>query len=407
MRATEWRKLPITLTELCLATTLRCGQSFRWRKTDDETWACSLRGRILQLSQDSTHLRYRALYPAAFEAPATPPSSVAASEEEDDDTKELLQHYLNLEPNLDQLYQQWSHADKNFSKKAPKFTGVRILRQDAWEALVGFICSSNNNIIRISQMVDKLCLHYGRQLGNLDGHVYHDFPTPAALTGQDVESHLRNLGFGYRAKYIARTANIIAHERENGWLDSIRNPESPAFGMKSSPAGQMRPEGRDGYIEAHGKLLDLQGVGPKVADCVCLMGLGWGEAVPVDTHVWQIAQRDYKFGKGKHSSLTKATYDAVANHFRKLWGKEAGWAHSVLFTADLRAFSQQLAAKVEVKTEIKAEPYTPESTPAKKESIKIIRIKRELDDDDEKKVLKIEEISTITASERVKRRRRG
>lgn len=138
------------------------------------------------------------------------------------------------------------------------------------------------------------------------------------------------------------------------------------------------------------------------------MGLGWGEAVPVDTHVWQIAQRDYKFGKGKHSSLTPATYDAVANHFRKLWGKEAGWAHSVLFTADLRAFSQQLTGKVEVKSEIKVEPHTPESTPITKEIIKVVRIKRELDDDEEEKqVLKIEETSTMTASERVKRRRRG
>lgn len=408
MRATEWRKLPITVTELCLATTLRCGQSFRWRKADDEIWACSLRGRVLQLSQDSTHLRYRALYAPGFEALATPPSSMAASDKDEDDTKELIQHYLNLEPNLDQLYQQWSNSDKNFSKKALKFNGVRILRQDAWEALVGFICSSNNNIIRISQMVDKLCLHYGRHLGNLDGHVYHDFPTPAALTGPNVESHLRELGFGYRAKYIARTANMIAHEREDGWLDSIRNPESPTFGMKASTAGPMKPQGRDGYREAHGKLLDLQGVGPKVADCVCLMGLGWGEAVPVDTHIWQIAQRDYKFGKGKHSSLTPATYDAVGNHFRKLWGKEAGWAHSVLFTADLRAFSQQLAAKVEVQTEIKVEPHTPESTPIKKETVKVVRIKRELDESrNEKSVLKIEETAIMTASERVKRRRRG
>jgi N-glycosylase/DNA lyase len=64
--------------------------------------------------------------------------------------------------------------------------------------------------------------------------------------------------------------------------------------------------------------------------------------------VWQIAQRDYKFGKGKHSSLTKATYDAVANRFRALWGHEAGWAHSVLFTADLKAFSERLVEKVEI-----------------------------------------------------------
>jgi N-glycosylase/DNA lyase len=81
------------------------------------------------------------------------------------------------------------------------------------------------------------------------------------------------------------------------------------------------------------------------------MGLGWSEAVPVDTHVWQIAQRDYKFGKGKHKSLTKATYDAVGDRFRQLWGKEAGWAHSVLFAADLKTFSERLTTKVEVDIE--------------------------------------------------------
>jgi N-glycosylase/DNA lyase len=78
------------------------------------------------------------------------------------------------------------------------------------------------------------------------------------------------------------------------------------------------------------------------------MGLGWGESVPIDTHVWQYAQRDYKFGKGKHKSLSKATYDAVGDHFRNLWGKEAGWAHSVLFAADLKTFSERLTTKIEV-----------------------------------------------------------
>ena len=71
----------------------------------------------------------------------------------DDDTEDLVHHYFNLGPKLTELYQQWSTADTNFKRKAPDFTGVRILKQDAWEALVGFICSSNNNIIRISQMV--------------------------------------------------------------------------------------------------------------------------------------------------------------------------------------------------------------------------------------------------------------
>ncbi|KAK6433509.1 8-oxoguanine glycosylase ogg1 [Oleoguttula sp. CCFEE 5521] len=142
-------------------------------------------------------------------------------------------------------------------------------------------------------------------------------------------------------------------EKPEGWLDSLRNPEAPVFGGKMGSAGKWSPSGREGYRQAHEELLTLQGVGPKVADCVCLMGLGWGEAVPVDTHVWQIAQRDYKFGKGKHASLTKATYDAVGDKFRSLWGQEAGWAHSVLFTADLRAFSERLVVKKEeVKEEV-------------------------------------------------------
>lgn len=73
------------------------------------------------------------------------------------------------------------------------------------------------------------------------------------------------------------------------------------------------------------------------------------------TTVWQIAQRDYKFAKSSSKTLNKTTYDAVANHFRKLWGKEAGWAHSVLFTADLRTFADKLAATKKVDVKVKEE----------------------------------------------------
>jgi N-glycosylase/DNA lyase len=100
------------------------------------------------------------------------------------------------------------------------------------------------------------------------------------------------------------------------------------------------------YKAAHETLLELSGVGPKVSDCVCLMGLGWWESVPVDTHVWQIAQRDYNFGKGtKTKTFNKTMYDAVGDHFRKIWGPQAGWAQSVLFTANLKSFAEQASSK--------------------------------------------------------------
>jgi N-glycosylase/DNA lyase len=199
-------------------------------------------------------------------------------------------------------------------------------------------------------MVQNLCLYYGPLIAHIDDVPYHDFPTPDALCGPNVEAHLREIGFGYRAKYIAKTAQIV-QEKGLKWLEDLSNPECPQFGMVEKPAGELLEGGREGYRTAHDELLALSGVGPKVADCVCLFGLGWSESVPVDTHVWQIAQRDYKFGKGKHNSMTAATYVAVGNHFRKLWGKEAGWAHSVLFTADLKAFSERLVAKTEIKEE--------------------------------------------------------
>ncbi|KAL6908584.1 ARM repeat-containing protein [Trichoderma evansii] len=311
-RAVDWRKLPVSLTELCIDTTLRCGQSFRWRKLNDE-WL-----------QDETHLHYKVTWPEHQGERSSPGSSSKDLPPRKDDTENLLRHYFSLDIDLASLYQQWSKDDPNFRKKAPKFTGVH-----------------------------KLCKHYGPFIGHIDGEAMHDFPTPESLNEKKVETHLRELGFGYRAKYIAETARIIAQDKPSAWLDSLRNPEFPAFNAVAVVDGPQST-----YKDAQSALLSLTGVGPKVADCVCLMGLGWGESVPVDTHVLQIAQRDYRFGKKGPKTINKAMYDAIGDHFRSIWGKYAGWAHSVLFTADLREFSGRM------KEEKVEEPSVKEETPA-------------------------------------------
>ncbi|GAB0132867.1 hypothetical protein EsDP_00001289 [Epichloe bromicola] len=385
----EWRKFPISLSELCIDTSLRCGQSFRWRKVGDE-WICTLHGRILFLRQDPAHLHYRVTWPECRDTLPTRPSSTHVERDsDDDDTEELLRRYFSLNLNLSTLYDQWSEADPNFQKKAPEFIGVRILSQDAWEALICFICSSNNNISRISQMVHKLCNHYGPLIGYIGDEPMHDFPTPQALIGPNVESHLRELGFGYRAKYIADTARAVALVKPANWLESLRNPRHlgpnilPADSVTSNPT----------YKGAHEALLSLSGVGPKVADCVCLMGLGWGESVPVDTHVWQIAQRDYKFGKTKAKTFNKVMYDAVGDHFRKIWGDYAGWAHSVLFTADLREFSDrktrtQAVTPVKVKSEIKKEGLIIEGPRKRKSAMQaMVKVETKVEDTGDSKIV--------------------
>ncbi|TAQ90176.1 hypothetical protein B7494_g1512 [Chlorociboria aeruginascens] len=309
-RFTGWRKLPINPLELSLDTTLRSGQSFRWKKVRGDEWSIALHGRLISLKQDPTHLHYR----TATKSSSADSLLTVESLSDDTETELLLRRYLNLTSDLAALYEKWSSVDPNFKKRAPKFTGVG----NFWENF------------RPLQNVSRV--------GHIDGQAFHDFPIPESLTGPGVEAHLRALGFGYRAKYIAKTALIVAKERPENWLQGLSNPG--CFEINTDQK-DFPESGREGYREAHEQLLQLQGVGPKVADCVCLMGLGWGESVPVDTHVWQIAQRDYKFGKGKHKSLTKATYDAVGDYFRNLWGQEAGWAHSVLFSAELKTFAER------------------------------------------------------------------
>ncbi|KAK4189013.1 DNA glycosylase [Podospora australis] len=343
-RVSEWRKLPLSLAELCIDTTLRCGQSFRWKKIND-TWHCALHGRIISLTQDHTHLHYQVTWPNWVNKP-----------ESEDDTAALLRNYFALSVPVASLYKEWQASDANFARRAPAFTGIRILNQDAWETLVSFICSANNNISRISSMVQKLCVHYGPYIGTIEGEAFHDFPEPIKLSGKgephsQVEAHLRQLGFGYRAQYIAETAWIVAEKKPADWLLGLRNPSvPPLFGglplkeevKKEEKEAEEEEEGPPSYRAAHEAMMTLSGVGPKVADCVCLMGLGWWESVPVDTHVWQIAQRDYNFGKGiKTKTFTKGMYNSVGDHFRKIWGPYAGWAQSVLFTANLKSFAEQ------------------------------------------------------------------
>lgn len=195
----------------------------------------------------------------------------------------LLRDYFQVDRvSLEKCYERWSALDTNFAKRSKAFEGIRILRQDPWENLVAFICSSNNNIARISQMVhfffflalflpciflphkdltalpclfefnqvQKLCTHYGPPIATLDGVVHHDFPPLTQLAGDGVESKLRSLGFGYRAKYIAKTAKLILEEhpdQKEQWLFQLR--EMP-------------------YAEAKEALIRMPGVGPKVADCV-------------------------------------------------------------------------------------------------------------------------------------------
>ncbi|CAG0914477.1 unnamed protein product [Notodromas monacha] len=302
-----WHSFKCSKAELNLAVTLKCGQSFRWKQSDD-VWIGVVGQELWKLRQDEESISFQVLFA------------------EDEKHQEMrVKDYFRMDFNLVEAYCDWGGKDVNFGAVCKQFPGVRMLRQDPVENVFSFICSSNNNIERISQMVEKLCVNYGDPLRDSDGEIYYTFPTIEALCKPGVESKLRTLGFGYRAGYIAKSADKIVTKGGRDWLLSLRKLD---------------------YQEAHKSLLELTGVGAKVADCICLMSLDHLEAVPVDTHVFQIAARDYLPELRGTKTVTSRIYSLIGDHFRDLYGLQAGWAHSVLFSADLRRFADLKSAEV-------------------------------------------------------------
>ncbi len=146
------------------------------------------------------------------------------SEQEGNEKEEsFLKDYFQLKISLENLYKQWNSTDTNFNSLSNSFDGVRMLRQDPVENLFSFICSQNNHITRISSMVEKLCTYFGDEICEIKGKQYHAFPNLVALSADDVEGKLRELGFGYRAKYIHQCAKQILEKHSLNWLYELRS----------------------------------------------------------------------------------------------------------------------------------------------------------------------------------------
>lgn len=175
--------------------------------------------------------------------------------------------------------------------------GIRILNQDLFEVIISFILSSNNNIPRIKGMIERLCFALGEKKEFLDFE-YYTFPRIEDMATKD-EQFYRNLGFGFRAKYIKKTIELM----QNGFNIEVLNNLSTE--------------------EAREKLLQLSGVGRKVADCILLFGLHKMDVFPVDTWIEKI-YRDH-FYQGELTREQQSDY--FVSKFKEL----SGYAQQYLF----------------------------------------------------------------------------
>lgn len=267
------------LRDYNLATTLTCGQAFRWQQ-QDRWWTGVIGTRWVRLRSESGSITAETAEPVA--------------------DWDWLTHYLQLHVDLGEVLRAFPNEEP-MRAAVTACRGLRLLRQDPWECLASFILSSTKQIVQIRQIITLLCERYGEPLAVVPGGTRASaFPAPARLA-RATEAELRACKMGFRAPYLRTTAGIIA----GGQCDLER--------LRDLPVEVARAE-----------LIKLPGVGRKIADCVLLFAYGSQSAFPVD--VWVMKALRQLYFPRRRVSLQRLHHFA-ATHF----GPSAGYAQQYLF----------------------------------------------------------------------------
>lgn len=238
---TQGKDIILYQPDLDLDQTLDCGQAFRWEKTSPGTYEGYYLNKYLKISSEEDK--------GAFRLHNTTSEEMEC----------IWKDYFDLDTDYGALKKRFSQ-DKTLKAACGYASGIRILKQDSWEALSSFIISQNNNIPRIKGIIGRLCEHYGH------------YPSANEMRAETVES-LGYLRSGFRAKYLVDAVEKLT----SGEIDLDR--------IRAMPLD-----------EARSTLRTIKGVGPKVADCALLFGFYRVDAFPVDVWVKRVMKHFYPEG---------------------------------------------------------------------------------------------------------------
>ncbi|MFH1650078.1 MAG: DNA glycosylase [Candidatus Woesearchaeota archaeon] len=256
-----------------LSATLDSGQIFRWKQAE-EGFLVQHADQFFNVMQKDGLLSFQGTNPKFF-------NSFFALDFDYGKMLQNLQQFPELQNPL---------AD---------FSGLRLLRQDPWECTVSFVCSANANIPKIRKNVHGLSERFGqKKTSKVFNTEFHTFPRIGEL--KEFEG-IHAAGTGYRAKHIHELNSQV----DKQFFQKLKNKS---------------------YDDARASLMELPGVGPKVADCVSLFSLQKYEAFPVDVHIKRAME--FIFFDGKPQKETR-----IVELGQERYGEYAGYAQQFLFHA--------------------------------------------------------------------------
>lgn len=173
---------------------------------------------------------------------------------------------------------------------------------------MSFVCGSFSSIKRITRSVQSLCENFGEPLAGFHGVTLYALPEPESIAEASL-GQLRACNLGYRDGYLKSVANAVVY---NG----------------VDPDGLARMP----YAQARETLMELSGIGPKVADCICLLGLGHTDAFPID--VWIERGLRMLYGPELRACFgdSPMNYARLSQFARGKFGALGGYAQNYLFS---------------------------------------------------------------------------
>jgi len=213
------------------------------------------------------------------------------------DIKNYLTRILRLDDELNEFYLKFRSDPLAITFN--RLRGLRLmLASNTFEALICSIASQNTSIKRWNNTIQLIKKRFGRKVRFPDGSIFYTFPEPASLV-RAGERAVRSCKAGYRTRYILTASRLVAEGEMD--LTELSNMD---------------------FNEARKTLLKICGVGPKVADCFLLYGLGSTQAAPVDVWTHRIVQQVYK---------KAMTVNQAGCFLRRRFGSWTGYAGLYLF----------------------------------------------------------------------------
>ena len=261
-----------------------CGQCFRWNKVNDSNleYEGIFKDNIINIKQEKDKVIIKGIF-----------------------NKEEVEEYFDINRDYSKLKKELSKKDKYLADAIKYGSGIRILNQELFEMIISFIISANNNIPRIKKIINNLSQKCGKEI-KYNGKTFYSFPTVDELMKLDLKE-LRETGLGFRDKYIYNTVRKIKNNEVNlnrEFLDNLNT------------------------IDVKKELSKLDGVGPKVADCILLFSdLKRFDSFPIDVWVRRVMNDLYI----KNPDEKKVKKDEIEALAEEKFGDYKGLAQQYLF----------------------------------------------------------------------------